>query len=113
MGTLTGAGESSQVVHWARHAFAALIEHVRVDHGRFHAGVAQQLLNGSDVVSVFKKVRGETVAKGVAARRLGDAGQAASDFDRALNYRIMGGPAMALAGLPIYKMAARRESHRP
>src|SRR5262249_30239609 len=32
-------------------------------------------------------------------------GQAASDFDRALNHRIMGVPAMALAGLPIDKMA--------
>src|SRR5690606_28198356 len=58
----------------AQHAVAAAVEHVGVDLGRRHILVAEQLLDRADIAARFQQVGGERVAKGVARRRLGDAG---------------------------------------
>ena len=47
---------------------------MRIDHGRVHVPVAQQLLDGADVVAVLEQVGREGVPQGVRAGPLGDAG---------------------------------------
>jgi hypothetical protein len=37
--------------------------HVRVDHGRLQAYMAKQLLNSSDIISIFQKVCSKTVSQ--------------------------------------------------
>ena len=51
-----------QCVERAAHAEAAAVQDVRVDHGRADVLVAQQLLDGPDVVPGLEQVRGEAVA---------------------------------------------------
>jgi hypothetical protein len=54
---------------------------MRVDHGRLHVTVTEELLNGSDVGSALKQVGGEGMTEGVSADLLSQAGAA----DRHLN----------------------------
>src|SRR2546428_5548392 len=51
----------------------APIEHVRVDHGGADIPVAEELLDGPDVVIVFQQVGSEGVAEGVGRGRAGEA----------------------------------------
>jgi len=51
----------------AAHAQGASVQHMRVDHGGAHILMAQQLLNRTDVLAPFQKVRCKGVAKGMAA----------------------------------------------
>lgn len=55
-----------------------------VDHGGFDALVAQQFLNGAEVVAVLQEVGGKGVAERVAANNLVDASSANGCFDRFL-----------------------------
>ena len=50
--------------------------------------MAEQLLDRADVVTGFEQVGGETVAEGVAARRLGDPGLADRAADGLLQRRL-------------------------
>ena len=50
------------------------VEDMRVDHGRVHVPVAQQFLDGLDIVAVREQVGREGVPQGVPAGPLGDAG---------------------------------------
>src|SRR5262249_24593310 len=52
------------------------VQDVRVDHGRADVAVAEQLLDGADVVSGFEQVGRKRVAERVAAGVLRDAGLA-------------------------------------
>jgi hypothetical protein len=63
-----------QEVHRALDTPASSVEDVGVDHGRLHALVAEELLDGADVVAVHQEVGGEGMAEGVAGRRLDEAG---------------------------------------
>ena len=47
--------------------------------------MAEQFLNGSDVIAVIKHMRGKRVAKGVAGRMLGDSRFADGFLDGTLN----------------------------
>jgi hypothetical protein len=67
-----------QRIGWAPDTFAASIQHVCVDHGRSHIGVAQQVLRRASVVTVFKQVRRERTPQRMTARRFGHPG-----FERA------------------------------
>ena len=53
-------------VERASHAAPAAVEDVRVDHGGLDAPVAEELLDGPDVVSILEQMGRERVAKGVA-----------------------------------------------
>jgi hypothetical protein len=53
-------------VEWAAHAESASVQHVRVDHRSCHVAVAEQLLDGADVVAALQKVGRERVPKAVA-----------------------------------------------
>jgi hypothetical protein len=57
-----GARRSSEGVRRGADTTATSIEDVGVDHGRLDVGVAQELLDGPDVVAGVEKVRGERMA---------------------------------------------------
>ena len=75
----------SERVERTAHAASSSIEDVRVDHHSLHAGVAEELLDGADVVPVLQKVGGEGVAERVGARALGDARAPAGGDDGTLD----------------------------
>lgn len=54
------------LVEGAAHGEGASVEDVGVDHCGGDVAVAQELLDGADVVARFEQVRSEAVAKGVA-----------------------------------------------
>lgn len=56
----------SHPVQGALDAHPASVQDVGVEHGGADAGVAQEFLDGPDIVSVFKQVGGEAVPEGVA-----------------------------------------------
>ena len=53
-------------------AEGAAVEDVGVDHGGGDVAVAEELLDGADVVAGLEQVGGEGVAQGVAADSLGE-----------------------------------------
>ena len=61
----------SETIRGAVNAATTTIQNVRVDHCRAHVFVAQEFLNCANVVTVFKQVRGERMAKTVAPCRFG------------------------------------------
>src|SRR5215470_2126342 len=63
------------------------VQDVGIDLGCAHVAMTEQVLNRPDVVAILQQVRGERVAEGVAARRLGDARPA----DRVLNRALQNG----------------------
>src|SRR5213593_719528 len=72
-------------VQGAADTAAAAIEDVGVDHGGADVAVADELLDGPDVVAGLEEVGGERVAQSVAAGGLCDAGVAHGVLDRALH----------------------------
>ena len=60
-----------------------------VDHRRGHVLVAEQLLDGADVVARLRQVRREGVAERVATHMLDNAGPADSLLDRPLHQGLM------------------------
>src|SRR5262249_51197465 len=66
--------EDSELIQRARHGLAAAIEHVRVNHRRLHAGMAQQLLHRANVIPGLQQVRREGVSQGMRRGALADAG---------------------------------------
>ena len=57
-------------VERAPNATRAILEDVRVDHGRGHVAVAEDLLHRADAVAALQQVGGEGVAEGVAGHPL-------------------------------------------
>ncbi len=60
-------GATSQVVRRTRHPLTPAVQDVGVDHRGLDAGVAQELLDSSDVVSLPEQFGGERVAQRVNA----------------------------------------------
>jgi len=75
-----------QKVCWTAHPQGAAVEHVRVDHGCTHIAVAQQLLDGSDVLPSFEEVGGKRMAEGMATGGLGHTGLTDGQFDGFLDH---------------------------
>ena len=63
---------------------AGAVQDMGVNHGGRDVFVAEQLLNRTDVVAVFKQMRGEAVSEGMAACRFSDSGCSDCQFDRVL-----------------------------
>src|SRR5688572_2997599 len=63
---------TSASVDRATHAERPAIEHVRVDHGRRHVAMPEQLLDRTDVVAGLEQRRRERMAKAVARRGFGE-----------------------------------------
>lgn len=76
----------------------ATIEDVGVDHGGFEIFVAEEFLDGANVVARFKEVGGETVAEGVACGVFVDARFTNSFFDSFLEGAFAHVPATHEAG---------------
>lgn len=55
-----------KLIQWTVYSLAPAIEQKGVDQGGRHVAVAQQLLNGPDVLSRFQQMGGERVTQGVA-----------------------------------------------
>jgi len=51
------------LIEWALHRESAPIQDMGIDHRGRHTAVAEQLLNGADVVAAFQQVRREAVAQ--------------------------------------------------
>lgn len=79
----------SHLIQRATHSQTALVENVRVAHGGFNIFVAEEFLHGADVVTVFKKVRGKGMAKGVGADPFGNPRLLGCAFDRLLDTALM------------------------
>jgi len=77
---------------------ATTLQHVGVDHGRLDVLVAQQLLDGADVVMVFQQMGGEGVPEGVAGHALFQAGGTCRLADGALQAAFVEVMAARLAG---------------
>ena len=88
-GEAGGAGEEEHAVEGAADAEAASVEDVGVDHGGGDVGVAEELLDGADVVAALEEVGGEGVADGVAAGAFGEAGGEDGVVDGALEDRLV------------------------
>ncbi len=61
-------------VEGASNAEAAAVQYVGVDHGRGYVAVAEEFLDGSDVVAGLEQVGGEGVSERVARRGHADSG---------------------------------------
>ena len=81
MQTWIRSGQQLRSVQRAAHGEAAPVEDVGVDHCSLDIFVAEQFLDGPDVIAVLQQVGGERVAKGMGADTLGDAGLAGGLFD--------------------------------
>ena len=82
LGAVEGGGEG--VVGAADAAAADLVEDVGVDHGGGDVAVAEELLDGADVVAVGEQVGSERVAERVAGDALGERGRARGSGDGSL-----------------------------
>lgn len=63
-----------ELIRRAADAEAAAIQDVRVDHRCRHASMAEEFLDGSDVVARLEQVSREGMAEGVTGGSLGDSG---------------------------------------
>jgi len=79
---------------------------MRVDHRRGDVGVAEEFLDGADVVAGFEQVGGEAVAQRVAGGGFGELGAQAGVADGLLDDRLVEVVAAFLAGFGI--LAPRR-----
>ena len=77
---------------------AGTVQHMGVNHCGSDVFVTEELLNGTDVVSGFKQMGGETVSEGVAACRFSDSGCSDGQFDRVLKIFFRGVMPAPLAG---------------
>ena len=57
------------------HPNTGLIEHMGVDHGGRHIGMAQQGLHGTDIVIGFQQMSGKAVSQGMASHSFVDLGR--------------------------------------
>ena len=71
----------SVLVQGAADGEAASVEDMGIDHCGFDVFVAEEFLDGADVVAILQQVGGEGVAKGMGADALGDASLAGGLFD--------------------------------
>ena len=100
-GTRCAAGLQAQHVGRALHALAAAVEDVGVDHGGADAPVAEELLNGPDVVAADQKVSRERMTESVARRRLRDSGGTNGSLDGSLDRSRTGVEAAELSGFAV------------
>ena len=74
-----------QTVGWAADAEWAAVQHVGVDHGGSDVAVAQQFLNGADVMPPFQQMGGKGMAQAVGCGWLADLCRDHSPSDRFLH----------------------------
>lgn len=80
-------GSGSLPIQWTTHRQATPLQDVSVDHRRPHVLMAEQLLNGADVVTGLEKVGGKGVAEGVTGDALEQANLLSGPANGALQGR--------------------------
>jgi len=88
-------------VGWAADAGGSSVEDVSVDHCGAHVSVAEQLLDGSDVLSVLQQMSREGVTERVARGQLHDAGCAYGLLDGPLQDRLVKMMTAALSSVTV------------
>ena len=68
-------------MQWATDGHPSAIEDVSIDHCRFHILVAEDFLDGADVIVDFQEVGGKAVAKRMTGQALVDYCQTDSSAD--------------------------------
>ena len=81
--------ESGNSRQGALHTHRPLVHHMRIDHGGTNIAVAEQLLNGADVVAVFQQMRGETMAQRMTTGMLINPGPGFGCFQPFIQRRII------------------------
>ena len=89
------------MIRRAAHSAPPTVEDVGVDHRGPQVPVAQELLDGADVVTVLQEMGGEGVPEGVATRRFGDAGPPHRTLHGPLENRFVQVVAAPLGSFPI------------
>jgi hypothetical protein len=69
---LTSKLPGLQQIAEAPNTSAATIQHMGIDHRRVDILMPQEFLDSANIVARFEQMGGKPLAKGVAARRLGD-----------------------------------------
>ena len=92
---------------------APTIEHVGVDHGGLELGVAEELLDGSDVVAGEEEMGGEGMPHRVGSGRLADPSVASGVLYGALDAAGVEVMAAALAAVAVDVEVRRREDELP
>ena len=82
-------GEAPSTIERAANAQWPLVEDVGIDHGGADIFVAEEFLDGANVVAVFEEMGGERVAEGVATGLFINTGQLDGLFDGTLQNRLM------------------------
>ena len=100
-------------VEGAADAGGAAVEDVGVDHGGRDILVAQELLDGADVVAVLEQVGGEAVAKRVWGDGLGDVGSSGGLAHGPLDQGLVDMVATGLAGSGVAVVAGGGEYPLP
>ena len=98
---------------WTDDAATAPIKNVGVDHGDFDVFVAEEFLDGADVVAVLEEVGGEGVAEGVAADAFGEVGGSDGLFECFLESAFVEMVALPDFGVGVLDAATRREDPLP
>src|SRR5665647_2730538 len=106
-------GRASESVERAAHTGGPEAEYVRVDHRGAHVPVAEQLLDGADVVAGLEQMRRKGVAESVAGGVLGYAGALHGVFDGALDGRRVDVVAALLIGATVGPATLLREDPLP
>ena len=109
----TGASRIEEPVRGASHSRRCPVEHVRVDLCGADVPVAEELLDGADVVPVLEQVGGEGVAQGVRCGSLRDPGSAHRAFHDPLENGLVQVVPATLAGVPVHIEACRGEDPLP
>ena len=102
-----------QALQGTFHPARALVHHVGIDHRRLDARVAEQFLDGADVVSVLEQVRRERVPQCMAAHVLCDPGRAGRLLDPANEIVLVDVMAPDGAGVGIDRALVRRKDELP
>ncbi len=106
-------GATRQPVGRAADAAPAPVEDMGVDHRRANVLVAEQFLDGADVVTVRQEMCGKRMPKGVAGDPLGQPGFSRCRFQRPLKQGFVDVMTALLAGLGVSPAAFLRVSSRP
>jgi len=72
-----------------------------IDHGGAHILMAEQFLDGPDIIAILNQVRGKRMPQGMTTGRLGYSGFPGSFFDGLLDNGLMEMMPVLLAGHPI------------
>ena len=97
-------------IQGAPHAERAAVEDVGVDHGGGDVAVAEEFLDGADVVAGLEQVRSKAVAKAVAGCALGELCLLNGTREGALDDRLVQVVPALCAGLGVL-VASRRGEH--